>query len=179
MIFQKTPIKDLVIVDLDRIEDERGFFSRCFCKEEFENNDLDSNVIQANISYNKSKGTLRGVHYQLSPYQETKFIRCLKGAIYDVVIDLRKDSPTFKQSFGIELSSENRTALFIPKDFAHGFITLCDDAEVMYLVSQKYMPCSEKGIKWNDKQFNIQWPLQPVSISDKDNNWPMFNEGKA
>ena len=119
------------------------------------------------------------MHYQLSPYQETKFIRCLKGAIYDVVIDLRKDSPTFKQSFGIELSSENRTALFIPKDFAHGFITLCDDAEVLYLVSQKYMPCSEKGIKWNDKQFNIQWPLQPVSISDKDNNWPMFNEGKA
>lgn len=175
MEFKATEIAGLYTIDLNKLEDERGFFARAFCKEEFDSMDLESNVLQANMSFNKVAGTIRGMHYQKSPYQETKFIRCLSGSIYDVVIDLRKDSPTYLQSFGVELTSENRTALFIPKDFAHGFITLQDNTEVMYLVSQMYVPGAEEGIRWNDPQFAIKWPMEPIQISLKDANWEDYS----
>ena len=175
MEFKNTNIDGLCIVDLNKLEDERGFFARVFCKEEFENANLNSNVLQANISYNKVAGTLRGMHYQQSPYQETKFIRCIRGSIYDVVIDLRKTSDTYLQTFGIELNSDNRKALFIPKDFAHGFITLQQNTEVLYLSSQSYVPNSEKGIRWNDPKFSINWPVDLSVISEKDANWADYN----
>jgi len=176
MEFKNTEIGGLYVVDMNRLEDERGFFARAFCSEEFERMNLDSNVMQANISYNKLAGTLRGMHYQRSPYQETKFIRCISGSIYDVVIDLRKDSPTYRQSFGIELNDENRTALFVPKDCAHGFVTLKDNAEVIYLVSQSYVPDAEQGIRWDDTQFSIDWPVTPVVVSPKDASWDNYSD---
>lgn len=175
MEFKDTNISGLYTIDLEKIEDERGFFARAFCKAEFDNMGIESNVVQANMSFNKVAGTIRGMHYQKSPYQETKFIRCLNGSIYDVVIDLRKDSPTYLQSFGIELTSKNKTALFVPKDFAHGFITLQDNTEVMYLVSQTYVPGAEEGIRWNDPLFAIKWPMEPTEISSKDANWDDYS----
>ncbi|MBC6903957.1 dTDP-4-dehydrorhamnose 3,5-epimerase [Saccharophagus sp. K07] len=174
MKFQETKLAGAYIVDLNLLQDERGFFSRIFCRNEFEQHGLVSDVVQGNMSWNRSKGTLRGMHFQYSPYQETKFIRCVRGAIYDVIIDLRKDSPTYKQWIGVELTADNRTALFVPKDFAHGFITLQDDTEVFYLVSQSYQPGSEGGIRWNDPQFQIEWPLEPTCISAKDAAWPDY-----
>tara|TARA_B110000003_G_C16614884_1_gene520928 strand:- start:410 stop:940 length:531 start_codon:yes stop_codon:yes gene_type:complete len=175
MKFNSTDIDGLYYVDIDRLEDERGFFGRAFCSQEFEKINLDSEVCQANISYNHSAGTLRGMHYQKSPYQESKFIRCIKGSIYDVVIDLRKNSPTYCHWFGIELNDKNRTALFVPKDFAHGFVTLADDTEVIYLVSQSYVPNAEKGIRWDDPFFAIDWPISPSLVSSKDAQWPDFS----
>jgi dTDP-4-dehydrorhamnose 3,5-epimerase len=175
MEFKDTNISGLYTIDLEKIEDERGFFARAFCKAEFDNMGIESNVVQANMSFNKVAGTIRGMHYQKSPYQETKFIRCLNGSIYDVVVDLRKDSPTYLQSFGIELTSKNKTALFVPKDFAHGFITLQDNTEVMYLVSQTYVPGAEEGIRWNDPLFAIKWPMEPTEISSKDANWDDYS----
>lgn len=175
MKFNNTNIDQLYTVDINRLEDERGFFGRAFCSQEFDKMKLESSVCQANISYNKVAGTLRGMHYQKSPFQETKFIRCISGSIYDVVIDLRKDSPTYCQSFGVELNDKNRTALFVPKDFAHGFVTLQDDTEVIYMVSQSYVPNAEEGIRWNDPLFSLDWPIDPVVVSTKDNNWPDFS----
>lgn len=176
MKFQETKLAGAYIVDLNLLEDDRGFFARMFCREEFEKHGLVSDVLQGNMSWNKTKGTLRGMHYQHHPYQETKFIRCTRGAIYDVIIDLRKDSPTYQQWVGVELTADNRTALFVPRDFAHGFITLQDDTEVFYLVSQSYQPGSEGGIRWDDPRFNIQWPTPPTCISPKDAAWPDYKD---
>ena len=175
MKYNSTDIDGLYYVDIDRLKDERGFFGRAFCRQEFEEIGLDSEVCQANISYNESAGTLRGMHYQKSPYQESKFIRCIRGSIYDVVIDLRKNSPTYCHSFGIELNDENRTALFVPEDFAHGFVTLTDDTEVIYMVSQSYVPNAEEGIRWDDPFFAIDWPINPSLVSSKDAQWPDFS----
>lgn len=174
MKFKETILKGSFVIDLSTIEDERGFFARAFCSEIFSSMNLVSNISQANISFNKTKGTLRGMHYQKSPYQETKFIRCINGSIHDVIIDLRKDSPTYKKYFGIDLTSENRTALFVPKDFAHGFITLEDNTEVIYMVSQPYVPNAEDGILWNDPEFSINWPIQPTNLSEKDTLWKPY-----
>jgi len=174
MKFHKTYISDLVVVDLDKIEDERGFFARAFCKDEFENEGLEPSVIQANLSFNKDAATLRGMHYQTNPYEESKFIRCLSGSIYDVVIDLRKDSLTYMSWFGIELNQYNRKALYVPKNFAHGYITLETNSEVLYLVSQAYTQGAEKGIRWDDAAFNIDWPIKPINISKKDSSWNNF-----
>lgn len=175
MNFNSTKIDGLYSVDINKLEDERGFFGRAFCSEEFKELGLDPKVCQANMSYNKLAGTLRGMHYQKSPYQESKFIRCISGSIYDVVIDLRKNSPTYCHSYGIELNDKNRTALFVPKDFAHGFLTLKNDTEVLYMVSQPYVPNAEKGIRWNDPFFNIDWPAKPILVSTKDDQWPNFS----
>ena len=174
MEFKETILKGSFVVDLSKLEDERGFFARAFCNEEFKNENLISEIVQANISFNKLKGTLRGMHYQKKPYQETKFIRCIKGSIFDIIIDLRKESPTYKKHFGIELTAENRSALFVPKDFAHGFITLEDNTEVIYMVSQSYAPDAEGGIRWDDSQFNLNWPIKPTNISPKDAQWSIF-----
>jgi dTDP-4-dehydrorhamnose 3,5-epimerase len=168
VIFTETELKGAFILDVKKLEDERGFFGRSFCQKEFEEHGMTPHVVQANVSYNKVKGTLRGMHYQVSPYEETKLVRCVRGAIYDVIIDLRKNSPTYTKWIGVELRESSYRMLFLPEGFAHGFITLEDDTEVTYQVSQFYTPGSERGIRWNDPAFNIKWPIEPVVISEKD-----------
>jgi len=176
VIFEETPLKGAFVIRLKQLEDERGFFARSYCQKEFEDHGLTARILQANVSYNKKRGTLRGMHYQISPYEETKLVRCTRGAIYDVIIDLRKDSPTYKQWFGIELNSENHTMLFVPESFGHGFQTLADHTEVTYMVSQFYTPGSERGIRWNDPAFGIQWPANVQVISSKDANWDDYQD---
>lgn len=168
MIFTETELKGAFILDVKKLEDERGFFGRSYCQKEFDDHGMTSRVVQANVSYNKSKGTLRGMHYQMSPYEETKLVRCVRGAIYDVIIDLRKDSPTYTKWIGVELKEDSYRMLFVPEGFAHGFITLEDNTEVIYQVSQFYTPGAENGLRWNDPSFNIKWPIEPVIISEKD-----------
>ncbi|MFK7997009.1 MAG: dTDP-4-dehydrorhamnose 3,5-epimerase [Granulosicoccus sp.] len=174
MKFQKTPIEGVYVVDLNRLEDERGFFARAFCQAEFEEHGLNSNIVQANTSFNRYAGTLRGMHYQVAPALETKFVRCIRGAIHDVIVDLRPDSPTYREHFGIDLTADNRTALFVPANFAHGFQTLEDDSEVFYLVSGAYTPECERGLRHDDPMLSIQWPRAVSSQSEKDANWPLL-----
>lgn len=175
MVFRETKLKGAFIIQIEPIEDERGFFSRTWCKNEFEKYGLKSEIAQCNLSYNKKKGTLRGMHYQVEPYRETKLIRCVKGALYDVIIDLRKDSTTYKQWIGVELTENNGMALYVPEGFGHGFQTLVDDTYAIYQVTEFYTPGAERGIRWNDSQFNIQWPEESKRIiSDKDQNWGDF-----
>ena len=174
MIFNETKLKGAFIIDLERHQDERGFFARTFCRKELEANGLIADVAQANMSLSKTRGTLRGMHYQKSPFEETKLVRCTKGAIYDAIIDLRPDSPTYKGWVGVELTADNYRMLFVPKNFAHGFISLTEDAEVTYMVSQFYSPGSELGIRWNDPLIGIQWPIDVQVISEKDASWPDF-----
>lgn len=168
MIFSETELKGAFILEVRKLEDERGFFGRTFCQKEFEKHGMNPHVVQANVSYNKSKGILRGMHYQLHPYEETKLVRCVRGAIYDVIIDLRKDSPTYTKWIGVELREDSYRTLFVPEGFGHGFITLEDNTEVIYQVSQFYTPGAESGIRWNDPAFNIKWPIEPIIISEKD-----------
>jgi dTDP-4-dehydrorhamnose 3,5-epimerase len=170
MIFIETELKGAFIVEIEKREDHRGFFARSWCRNEFENQGLTSGFVQSNVSFSSKKGTLRGMHYQVAPYEESKLVRCVRGAIYDVIIDLRPDSPTYKRWIGVELTSGNYRMLFVPEKFAHGFLTLEDDCEVTYQVSQFYAPGSERGIRWNDPLFRIQWPLEVQVISDKDKN---------
>lgn len=174
MIFTETKLKGAYIIEIEKLKDDRGFFARSWCQKEFERQGLTSSVVQANVSFNKLKGTLRGMHYQLAPYEETKLVRCTKGAIYDVIIDLRTGSPTYAQWIGVKLTAENYRMLYVPEDFAHGFQTLDDGSEVTYQVSQFYTPGSEKGIRWDDPAFDIDWPFQVTVISEKDKNWPFF-----
>ncbi len=176
MIFNETPLYGAYTIDLEKRDDGRGFFARFFCVEEFGKYNLDSKIVQINNSLSKDKGTLRGIHYQLEPKAETKIVRCLKGSLFDVIIDLRKESETFGKWFGTELTETNRTMMFVPKGFGHGFITLTENTEALYLVTEFYAPEYEKGIRWNDPYFNIQWPLEPVVISAKDESHPDFNE---
>jgi dTDP-4-dehydrorhamnose 3,5-epimerase len=175
MIFTETLLKGAFLIDLHRLEDERGFFARSFCQREFMEYGLDPCVAQCNISYNKLKGTLRGMHYQVSPHEEAKLVRCIQGSIYDVIIDLRGNSNTYLNWAAFELSAENRTALYIPKGFAHGFQTLENETEVFYQMSEFYVPDSAQGIRWNDEKFEILWPLQVKVISEKDANLPEFS----
>ena len=176
MIFRETPLKGAFAIDLEKREDDRGFFARAWCQKEFETHRLVSRVVQANTSFNKQKGTLRGMHYQIAPRPEAKTIRCLRGAIYDVIIDMRSNSPSYKKWFGVELTAANRTMLHVPEGFAHGFITLEDDTEVFYLVSEFYSPECERGVRYNDPAFAIAWPAHVQVISPKDNSWPDFHE---
>jgi dTDP-4-dehydrorhamnose 3,5-epimerase len=175
MIFCETPLKGSFVLDLDKREDERGFFARAFCKGEFEQHSLESRIVQSNLSYSRSEGTLRGMHYQAAPHEETKLVRCIRGAIYDVIIDLRPDSATRLKWFGVELTAENHRMLFVPAGFAHGFQTLEKDCEVFYEVSEFYSSGAERGIRWNDPLFQIRWPIPETSvISAKDANWPDY-----
>jgi len=174
MKFIETKLKGAFVVEMEKLNDERGFFARAWCQKEFESHGLTSMVVQANVSYNRKKGTLRGMHYQTAPYQECKLIRCTRGAIYDIIIDLRTDSATYKHWTAVELTADNYTMFFVPQDFAHGFLTLVDDTEITYQVSQFYTPGSERGIRFDDPAFNIQWPQEVTIISDKDRNWPDF-----
>jgi len=174
MVFNETKLKDAFIIDLEKHQDGRGFFARAYCEKEFRDHGIKSAVVQANVSYNKYKHTLRGMHFQTEPYGEAKLVRCTKGAIYDVIIDVRKNSPTYKEWIGVELSEGNFRMLYVPEGFAHGFITLQDETEITYQVSEFYTPGAEKGIRWDDAEFGIDWPADPAIISEKDENWPDF-----
>lgn len=175
MIFKETSLKGAYIVELDPIEDDRGFFARSWCKDEFYKHKLNTKLIQCNISFNKLKGTLRGMHFQVKPYEEAKLVRCTRGAIYDVIIDMRTSSRTFLKWVGIELTEDNRRALYIPEGFAHGFQTLEDNSEVFYQMSEEYHPECARGIRWNDPEFNIKWPLDVSKISYKDESFKNFS----
>ena len=174
MRFTATDIADAWLVDLERLEDERGFFARAYCAEEFAAHGLQPVIAQANLSFNRTRGTLRGMHYQVDPAEETKLVRCTRGAIWDVIIDMRPDSPTYLSHFGVELSAENRSALYVPALCAHGFQTLVDDTEVTYQVGDFYRPGHERGVAHDDPAFAIQWPLPVSVISEKDRAWPPF-----
>ena len=174
MLFNETELKGAFIVDLEQRADNRGFFARTWCQHEFAQQGMVARIVQANMSYNIHKGTLRGMHFQNAPYMETKLVRAVRGAIYDVIIDLRADSPTYKRWIGVELTADNRRALFVPEGFGHGFQTLTDDADVMYQVSEFYTPGAEGGLRYNDSAFDIQWPLPVSVISDKDATWADF-----
>lgn len=175
MIFEETKLAGAYIIHPERLEDSRGFFSRVWCKKEFEQHGLATELVQCNISYNKSANTLRGMHYQEKPYQEAKLVRCTAGSIFDVIIDIRPESATYKEWMGVELSAENRTLLYVPEGFAHGYVTLVDDAEVFYQVSEFYTPDVERGIRWNDPMFKIAWPeSDSLVISKKDRAWPDY-----
>jgi len=170
MLFTPTKLKDAYIVEPKKLADERGFFARSWCEKEFRDRGLNPNLVQCNISFNKHQGTLRGMHLQIEPYAEAKLVRCTQGAIYDVIVDLRPDSATYKQWIGVELTPDNRKALYVPEGFAHGFQTLADNTEVFYQMSQFYAPECARGYRWNDPSFGISWPEEISVISDKDRN---------
>lgn len=174
MKFTQTALAGCYIVDIQQLGDDRGFFARAWCAREFEAHGLSGAIRQANLSYNTSRGTLRGMHYQAMPHGEAKAVRCVRGAIYDVVVDLRPDSRTYRQWIAVELTAENRRMLYVPERFAHGFQTLQHETEVYYLVSEFYTPEAERGVRFNDPSFGIEWPLEVSAISDKDANWPDF-----
>ena len=174
MKFEPTPLPGAFVVNLDRMEDERGFFARTFCHEEFAANGMDTDFAQSSVSFNKREGTLRGMHFQKKPHEETKLVRCTMGAIYDVIVDLRPDSPTVTRWFGLELSAANRKALYVPKGFAHGFITLNDESEVLYQISAEFRPESAAGVRWNDPAFAIEWPVEAVVMSGRDRSYPDY-----
>lgn len=176
MIFKETKLKGAYIIELEPIEDERGFFARSFCIEEFKKNGINFNIVQCNISYNEKKGTLRGMHYQVAPYEEAKLVSCIKGAIYDIIIDLRKSSFTYCQWVAVELTAENYKMLYIPKGFAHGFQTLEDNSVVFYQMSEFYHPECARGVRWDDPAFGIKWPLAEVIISAKDRGYSDFRQ---
>jgi dTDP-4-dehydrorhamnose 3,5-epimerase len=174
MIFTETKLKGAYIVDLETRTDDRGGFARAFCAQEFEAHGLKQTFVQTNLSFSYKAGTLRGMHYQIPPACETKFIRCIKGAVYDVIVDLRPDSPTYLQYVGVELTAENRRALYIPEMFAHGYQILVDDSEVIYQVGEFYTPGCERGFRYDDPAIGIDWPLPVSVISDKDAAWSPF-----
>ena len=171
MIFRETPLSGAFIIEPSLIEDERGFFARTFDQYEFEAQSLNPCIAQCNISFNKKAGTLRGMHYQTAPHEETKVVRCTMGAVYDVILDLRRESLTFRQWFAVELSAQNRLMLYIPKGLAHGFQTLVDDTEVFYQMGTFYQPDAARGVRWDDPAFKIKWPLPITLMSDNDRNY--------
>jgi dTDP-4-dehydrorhamnose 3,5-epimerase len=175
MIFTPTPLAGAYLIDLEKKDDDRGFFARAFCENEFGKHDLVRHFCQINNSLSVHKGTLRGMHYQLAPRAETKVVRTIRGALYDVILDLRDGSPTFAHSFGAELSAENRRMMYVPKGFAHGFLTLVDDTEAIYFVDEFYSPEHERGVRYNDPRFTLPWPAAAAVISAKDKSLPDFD----
>lgn len=178
MIFTATPLAGAMVLDLERREDSRGFFARTFCADEFAAHGLLPRVVQCNVSYNDEAGTMRGMHYQIPPAAETKLVRCTRGAIYDVIVDLRTESPTYLQHFGVELSEHNRRALFVPELFAHGYLALTGGAEVTYQVGEFYTPGAERGLRYDDPALAIEWPMPITVISEKDAGWPLLNTAR-
>jgi len=174
MKFNKTEIKDAYIIETDKIIDDRGFFINSWNKKEFQKHNLDVNLTECNIAFNNKKGTIRGLHYQADPYEGVKLVRCVKGSIWDVTLDLRPNSKTFKKWFSVELTEENNKLNYIPPGCAHGYQTLEDNSQVLYLMSQEYMIDFERGIKYSDPSFNISFPLQVSKISQKDMSWNSF-----
>ncbi len=174
MIFEQTDIPGVTAVDLERLGDERGFFARTYCAREFADHGLAASFVQTNISFNRLRGTLRGMHYQAEPEPEPKLIRCTRGAIFDVAVDIRRNSPTVCRWVGLTLTQDNRRALYVPPGCAHGFITLEDETEVSYLMGAAYVPSLARGVRWNDPAFGIVWPLQPTVMSERDANYADF-----
>ena len=174
MIFTEVGLPGAYLIDVERREDDRGFFARTFCRREFEERGLNPSVAQANTSFSRWKGTLRGMHLQKPPHAEAKLVRCTQGSLYDVIIDLRPDSPTYRQWYGVELTAENHRMLYVPEGFAHGHLTLVDDTVVTYLVSEFYTPGAESGFRYDDPAFGIRWPEEVRVISEKDRSWPDF-----
>lgn len=174
MMLEETPLKGALVIDPERQEDERGFFARTWDRIEFEARGLNPKLVQCSVSFNSKKGTLRGMHYQAKPHEEARLVRCTMGAVYDVIIDLRRDSPTFTKWLGFELTADNHRMIYIPEGFAHGFLTLNDRAEVFYQMSHIYVPDSARGVRWNDPTFGIRWPSAVRVISDRDRDYPDF-----
>jgi dTDP-4-dehydrorhamnose 3,5-epimerase len=177
MIFAATRSEGAWLIDIEPREDERGFFARTWCRQELAAQGLDTEIAQESVSYNRHRGTLRGLHFQRSPHDETKIVRCMRGAIFDVIVDLRPLSPSYRRWQGFELTAENRRALYIPKGFAHGFETLTDDAEIAYQISAFYAPEAADGHRYDDAAFAICWPLPITVISERDLGWPAFEAG--
>ena len=175
MKFLTTNINDVYIIELDIRTDERGFFARTFCAKEFKEHGLRENMVQSNLSYSAHKHTLRGMHYQIDGAEEAKLVRCVNGSVLDTIIDIRKDSSTYGKYISVELTDDNNKMLYVPEGFAHGFLTLQDNSTLFYQVSNFYTPGKERGIRYNDPSFNINWPVdKPYVISEKDNNWPDY-----
>lgn len=178
MKFQKTKIKGLYIIEPELKIDERGGFRRIFCQKEFSKIGIEFKIVQVNQSFNQKRGTLRGMHFQKEPKAEDKIVQCLRGAIYDVALDLRRGSPSFGQWIAEELDEKNKKMIYIPKGFAHGFQTLTNNCEILYFMSEFYSPKHSSGVRWNDPFFNIKWPIKPKVISEKDKNWPLMKYEK-
>jgi len=176
MIVKPTPLHRASVIEMEPIRDNRGYFARTFCKRTLEEHGVSFDMVQSNMAFNYHTRTLRGMHYQLPPYSEDKIVTCIHGAIYDVIIDLNRDSPTFGKWFGLTLSEENRLSLYVPKGFAHGYLTLTDNTGIHYMVSEYYTPSHESGIRWNDPAFGIEWPItEDLIISPKDEGWKDFH----
>jgi dTDP-4-dehydrorhamnose 3,5-epimerase len=176
MIFTETALKGSYIIDLNTFTDERGWFGRTYCKKEFAAIGHTKEWVQLNHSFTKHKGTIRGMHFQLPPFKEIKLVRCIAGAVYDVIVDLRKESETFLRSYGVELSAQNKKMIYIPEGFAHGFQALSDDCELLYHHSEFYTPGAEGGIKYNDPKVNIEWPMPVTHISERDTHHPLLDD---
>jgi dTDP-4-dehydrorhamnose 3,5-epimerase len=174
VIFVATALPGVFIIEMERLEDDRGYFARTWCRREFERMGLSSELVQCNVSYNRQRATLRGMHWQAEPYREAKLVRCTQGTIWDVVIDLRPDSPTYADHFGVELAAASGRALYVPEGMAHGFMTLEDDCEVAYQMSEFYEPTAARGIRWNDPSFGIDWPLKNPVLHPRDASYPDF-----
>lgn len=174
MIHRPTPLAGAFVVEIEPKTDERGFFARTFCAHEFAARGLEPACVQCSVSFNLHAGTLRGMHWQAEPHAEAKLVRCTRGALHDVIVDLRPDSATFRRSFGIQLDAESRRALYIPRGFAHGFLTLEDHTEVLYQMSEFFAPDCARGARWNDPAFGIAWPFAPLHMNDRDRRWADF-----
>jgi dTDP-4-dehydrorhamnose 3,5-epimerase len=174
MTFEQLPLPGAFLITPFRLEDPRGFFARTYCEHEFHAHGLCSRFVQCNVSFNRSRGTLRGMHFQREPNPEPKLVRCTNGGIYDVIVDLRRDSPTWRQWWGTELTAENRLALYVPPGCAHGFQTLADNTECFYQMAEFYVPNLSGGVRWNDPAFAIRWPIDDPILSDKDRNYPDY-----
>jgi dTDP-4-dehydrorhamnose 3,5-epimerase len=172
MKFHKTLLEGAYLIELEKRGDDRGFFARFFCENEFGAVGLETRFVQINNSLTGAKGTLRGLHYQLPPAAEVKVVRAIHGALWDVIVDMRAGSPTYRKWFGVELSDSNRMMMYVPRGFAHGFVTLADNVEALYLDSAFYSPEAERGLRWNDPAIGISWPAEPREMSDKDRKWP-------
>lgn len=172
MIFTETALPGAWIIDMEPLEDTRGFFARAWCQREFVAHGLNPNLVQCNISFNKRKGSVRGMHFQVAPYEEAKIVRCTRGSLYDVMIDLRLDSDTYQRWIGVELTADNRRMVYVSEGFAHGFQTLEDNTEVFYQMSQFFAPECARGVRWDDPAFAIRWPLSDVIISERDRTYP-------
>jgi len=174
MNFIPTKFKDAYIIEIKKIGDERGYFGRVWCEKLFKEMGLNSNIAQINTSHNKEKGTLRGLHYQKAPHEEAKIVQCVRGSIWDVIVDMRPKSPTYLDWLGVHLNDENRSMLYVPEGFAHGYQATSDDSSILYPATDFYAPESEAGVRWNDPKIGIEWPLPPINVSEKDSGWDLL-----
>ncbi len=177
MIFKETTLSDAYVIEPERINDHRGFFGRIWCKNELKQKGLKTELAQSNVGFSYSKGTLRGLHFQKRPHAEVKLVRCTRGAIFDVIVDLRRESPSFKRWFGVELNEENCNMIYVPEGFAQGYVTLADNTEMYYHTSEFYHPSSAFGIRYDDPEFRIEWPTEIKVVSQQDKEWPDYSKG--